>query len=245
MQQFELDIQAKFNKCAGFNELWRKLKIELGVFGIQSMFYGLGYSERLVKEKGLFNALWHKHDHPEDAFKRHTLQHFVDNDLSAVHCLYRNTPFLWHDKELWKHATDTQEEAFSDSFKYGLGVGVTIPLRFKDCGIGGMGLSAGRMSQTNFNKTWNENQQIIVIICRQFDQIARSKFKNSFHKLTEKETEVLNRLAIGDTGLEIQEELGIEKTAFDTRCQNFRKKLQAKNTAHAVFIGSLFDLITP
>jgi DNA-binding NarL/FixJ family response regulator len=65
--------------------------------------------------------------------------------------------------------------------------------------------------------------------------------------LSFREVQVINYTAKGCTAKEVARLTGLEPRTVETYVSNIRKKLQAKNIAHAVYIASqrniLFDII--
>jgi len=55
-------------------------------------------------------------------------------------------------------------------------------------------------------------------------------------KLTDKEIEILKHAADGLTAKEIAQYVGLERRTIEIYMQNLRKKLGAKNAAHAIYL---------
>lgn len=55
-------------------------------------------------------------------------------------------------------------------------------------------------------------------------------------KLTYRETEILKYVADGLTAKQIAQCIGLERRTIEIYIQNLRKKLGAKNTAHAIYL---------
>lgn len=56
-------------------------------------------------------------------------------------------------------------------------------------------------------------------------------------KLSSREVEIINHIACGFTAKEIAKLVGLEHRTIEAYLTNIRKKLGAKNSAHAIFIA--------
>lgn len=56
------------------------------------------------------------------------------------------------------------------------------------------------------------------------------------HKLTHREIEIMKHSASGLTAKEIAKKIGLERRTVEIYMQNLRKKLGAKNAAHAIYL---------
>lgn len=56
------------------------------------------------------------------------------------------------------------------------------------------------------------------------------------HKLNYREIEIINHTACGLTAKEIARKTGLERRTVELYMQNLRKKLGAKNAAHAIYL---------
>lgn len=62
-------------------------------------------------------------------------------------------------------------------------------------------------------------------------------------KLSSREVEIINHAAVGLTAKEIARRTGLEPRTVQAYMSNIKKKLGAKNSAHAIFIALQFDFI--
>jgi DNA-binding NarL/FixJ family response regulator len=63
------------------------------------------------------------------------------------------------------------------------------------------------------------------------------------NKLSYREIEIMNHIACGFTAKEIARKTGLEHRTVEIYMSNIRKKLSAKNVAHAVYIACQTSLI--
>ncbi|ODS23647.1 hypothetical protein AB835_07530 [Candidatus Endobugula sertula] len=179
-----LDLFEDYRSAVNLDELWDKLHLRLANFGITSIFYGLGGSTRLVEEQGIMSSIWHKTSHPEEYRAIFDHKYYIDDDLGSLHCIYKTTPFIWHDTSQWGNPTERQRKFMLDSFEHDMGVGVSLPVRFNHYGFGGLGLCAAETGEKEFEKMWQSKQEEIVTISHMFDELARDEHQADIYHLT-------------------------------------------------------------
>ncbi len=239
------NIQNKFVAAEKFDDLWGFLHEALMPYGITSIFYGFGHSHKAVDINGIMESIWCKTSHPEEYCRYYEHKYYIDDDLSAIHCLTETTPFLWHDFSAWGTPTLRQKRFMHESWDFNMGVGVSIPFRFDNTkGMGGFGLAAGEMSPEDFDAMWDKQGDIIQAILKSFnDRVLKDC--NFIFQLSPRELEVLTLLAQGLAPSEISLKLGNSSSTVGHQLRNARKKLQAVSNEHAVAKALVFSLIPP
>lgn len=240
-----LDVFESFQATKNIDELWNTLRLQLDDFGVTSMFYGFTHSVKHSEDVGIIESLWHKTDHPKKYREYFDDKFYINDDLGAVHCMYETTPFVWDDPENWIHATPQQERLMKKSYEFDMGIGVSIPIRFNQYGIGGLGLCTGEVDGQEFNKIWTSYSEEISGICHIFDEIARSEQMNCIYPLTPREQEVLCWLCSGKNIKVIADILGTSPSTVDKQIRSARKKLNARNNEQAVTKALILGLIHP
>jgi len=64
-------------------------------------------------------------------------------------------------------------------------------------------------------------------------------------KLSSREVEIIKHTACGLTAKEIARIMGLERRTIEAYMTNIRKKLGAKNAAHAIYIALKISVINP
>ena len=174
MKNSQLDIYTKFSNTQSLGELWMSLHSVLADYGISSIFYGFTHSLSLAMEVGNKEAMFYKSSHPAEYDRYYTDKnyHFINDCVSTLYCGLDTKPFLWHDTNIWwDTATDLQKVIYRESEEFNLKTGVSLPVRFGNHGVGGIGLAASDLDATEFNQLWSEHEKTITEIAYCFDVI--------------------------------------------------------------------------
>ncbi len=147
--------------------------------------------------------------------------------------------------EQWGKPTDRQKKFMSDSIEFDMGVGVSLPVRYNEHGIGGVGLNCADVSEKEFNKIWTAHQGEITTISHMFDEFAREEHMDEIYSLTPREVEVLTWLTLGKTTKVIAGKLGSSASTVEKQVRSARKKLNARNNEQAVTKALMLGLINP
>lgn len=262
---FAIDLYSDFLSAKTLDELWGKLHLHLENFGITNVSYVITHSpKRMFEGMGIeFNeqhpaehqnyfderflpADYFRTSHPDD-YRQHFEERFcLTDDLTSIHAATQITPFIWHADVSWMGATERQKRFFSDAIAFGMGVGVTIPLRFSYTGAGGIGMSARNLTKVQFNTMWESSCQYITHLCYMFDEIARQQFpQDLIASLSHRECEVLARLAEGEPIKRIAAKLSISDETAATYITRARNKLKARNNTQAIIKAIQFGFIKP
>lgn len=262
---FAIDLYSDFLSAKTLDELWGKLHQHLANFGITNISYVITHSpKRMLEGMGVEFNEHHPVEHQNyfderflpadyfrtshsDEYRKHFEERFcLTDDLSSIHAATQITPFIWHADISWIAATERQKRFFSDAIAFGMGVGVTIPLRFSYTGAGGFGLNAGDLTKQQFNAMWASSCQYITHLCYMFDEIARRQFPdNLIASLSNREREVLRWLSKGEPIKRIALKLFISDEAVATYIARARTKLKARNNTQAIIKAIQFGFITP
>lgn len=237
-----MEVLFDFQHTKDFDELWLVLKRALSKYEIESAIYAIGYSSEAISQLGLEKSSWYHCDHPVDYRDYFGDDFQINDDVTAEHCLIGTTPLVWRDSyaeyEMNKRQIDFQEESKS----IGMAVGVTLPLRFGQHGLGGVGLNAA-CNEKEFDKIWGERSEEILRITSYFDEFARSKHLESQYYLSNREKEVLKWLAIGLKTHEIAEKIGNAVSTVEKQIRSARSKLRARTNEQAVAKALVMCLI--
>lgn len=239
-------VLEQFNSAQNLDDLWIKMRQHLSVYGISSVFYGVTHSPRKLFISGAEELMRYKTDHTEK-FRDYFDEKFnMVDDITAVHCLLHESSYLWHKDGQYGYKLSPRQEAFlGESAEFGMGVGVTVPLRFGMGGAGGMGLCNEGMSAKEFNLIWIEHSDQILGACKLFDECARDNFTKEMFTLTFREIEVLHWLAEGKNIKFIADKLGTASSTVDKQVRTARGKLKSRNNEQAVLKAYTLGLIAP
>jgi len=239
-----LDIHESFSSSNTAEELWNTFAKELGQFGFTSFMYCVTHSKNAMKEHGIESA-WYMCNHPDGYREYFDEQFHFEDDHTAVHCLEETSPYIWTDPFRLEQQNENQLKFMQESAEFGMGTGFTLPLRFNQNGIGGMGLNAGNLNEKEFNQMWETSGNDLISIARFFDEFARSENIDGMYSLSNRESEVLTWLASGKRTSDIAERLEIAISTVEKHIGSARKRLGARNNEQAVARAMTFKLITP
>lgn len=240
-----LDVFEGFSSATNVDDLWLKYKHVLSRFGVSTAMYCVSHSPTALKEDGVIDSAWYKGDHPDEYLNYFDEKFNFNDDPTAMHCLEKTAPYIWHDPEKVSSQTEAQKEFMIDSVEFGMGVGVTLPIRFNEYGVGGIGLSTEGVTEKEFDKIWLAHGQEIVLMSRWFDEFARGEKIDGVYSLSDREREVLTWLAIGRKTEEIAKILGTAVSTVEKQIRSARKKLNARNNEQAIAKALIFKLIRP
>ena len=245
----KLDIIELFNSASDIDDLWAKMRACLDNYGVSSVFYGVGenlQAKHRLGQESIIEAIWYKTDHPRAYCEHYDNKRYVDDDLGAIHAVLHTSPFIWHNRAQWGKPTSRQRNFMLESYDFRMGVGITLPLRFNYCGIGGLGMCTANMSESEFNAMWQVHETTICTIGYLFDECMR-KDNNiaEIYPLSPREVEVLNWLACGITAKVIAYKLNTTLSTVDKQIRSARQKLGASNNEQAVIRALAFGLISP
>lgn len=200
----------------------------LSPYGVSSIFYGAGYSSASAKKLGIANSLDIQKDSHPLIYKHHCEQnaheHYLNNEESALHCVQYTNPYIWDDpSRLRAPMCKGQQEYEEEARQFGMNVGVTLPLRFKQTGFGGIGLCTNELDGIEFTAQWREYQQHIIATCFIFDEMYRADFSHEIAQLTPREKDTLLYVSAGHTLQSIAYILNIKETTLRSHMANIRK----------------------
>ncbi len=230
-----LDIYESFASCESFEQLWNTFHQIMENYGVVSISYG--HSVIANKKLGVnhfIDSLHYKTSHSDMFHKHYGLEHSLKHDLLTLHCLHNVTPFIWHDREQWKGGTPEQITFMEETYAYGLGPGITIPLRFGDFGIGGVGLSGGYSTEQEFGKVLKSYQETMIAGGYMFDEFTRKEHIECLYDLSSREKEILKYMADGLLYDGIAHQMSNTAKSLENPSQRIRKKLKARNNIQAV-----------
>lgn len=169
--------------------------------------------------------------------------HYASYDLQKIDPVVRFAsarfgPFRWRDIERQGGLSRRQIAFFRDGEEAGLHNGVGLPFSGNDDVIGGIALA------TSFRGTMHlRNLDVLAAFGNQFYNVykrlagVQPLAEPIFAVLTEREHEVLVRVAQGQSDLEIALGLDIRPRTVDFHLTNIYQKFGAKNRPDAVAIG--------
>jgi len=240
-----LTIYENLTKASNLDELWQRMMSLQSNFGISSGYYGARYCKESAAEHGISNSMWTIGDHPQEFTDHFGGEEFINADVTAIHCMTKTTPFIWHQFERYDGITEEQRQYMEGGAQFDMNVGVTIPVRFKQVGGGGMGLASKDLDSKEFMKVWDSHQHEILTITNVFDELTRTEHINEIFNLTAREKDILTWLANGITIQQIAYKLKRKPSTIETQLRGARQKLEARNNVQAITKAMLFNLINP
>lgn len=175
--------------------------------------------------------------------------HYAENDLSKIDPVVKwaigtNRPFRWKDIERRVHLSRRQLAFLREGEAAGLYNGVGIPFSGSAFQVGGVALATSLPSAHQLS-----NLDLLAAYGNQFYAVYKRLVigdrRNNLTgiKLTEREREVLIRVAHGRLNHEIAEALAVGVDTVEFHLKNIYVKLNANNRASAVAIGLTSGLI--
>ena len=241
-----INLLDDFSSAGNSDKLLQKLSQHLVEHGVTSYFYGIGPSYSVVSERGIIGSMWYRTTHPEEYRDYFDNKFYIDDDLSAIHCMSRTSPFVWHDKRHWGEvATKRQLQFMEDSFAWDMGIGVSLPVRFGERGLGGLGLCCGQTDEKEFGKLWKAKRSEIMTISYLFDAFMHKEHLTEFCGLDKIKLKILHLLASGLARKEVAYKLNLHYSDISYHLTGARKALKARNNMQAVVNAMSSGLVTP
>jgi len=212
----------------------------LGRLGFDRFAYAGGH---LKRDPGVEAAVFATrpicatHFDPEWA-ARYREEHYFHDDPIVQACLYSSTPIIWTDRSQVAITSPRQNQIMTEAGDFHLVLGFSIPAHgYK----GEFGIFSATSSQpeNEFPKIVDAYGHIVhlaalyyhsTLLRRWPPQVALTGGK----KLTPRETEVLQWVALGKTSWEISVILGISERTVKTHLEHIMGRLNVKTRAHAV-----------
>ena len=241
-----LSIYEELKISSNLDDLFQRMMKLQGNYGISSGLYGVSYCKSTAQHDGITDSLFLKTNYSKDFLDHFGSEEFLDDDITAIHCLSKTTPLIWHEYDRYYDVNDNQRYYMEEgAYQFDMSVGVAIPVRFNEFGGGGMGLSAQGLGANEFIKIWSSYQHEITTITKIFDELTRTKFVDDEFKLNAREKDILNWLANGITIQEIAYKLNLGSSTIETQLRSARIKLGAKSNIQAITKAMVFNLIKP
>lgn len=235
------DAAEDFRQAMDKDDLWRRLHIQLGHFGIAEAVYGTESLPDPTREIApLFNSInpaW--------------LEDKLSNGLFECDEYVRSarvdiTPMLWSDMALIEAMSPEAKLSFSLDVDYGILSGVSIPMRFAGgLGASSIGLHAKGLAMPEFDRIWAERQTSIIAVVNAFDTAFRRDHVGEMFPLSAQERECLLWLAAGLPQKQVADHLNLTDKQVEKRLTQARRKLKAATTTQAVANALIFGLIAP
>lgn len=257
-------IKKKFALVKGFDALWALLQQELNRFQIKHVTYGCCFSTMVMNQKksnlhyqyeteksgggayaqGFPGFIKTSHDSGYlDCLSR---GYNLSDDYMAMHCMTSSDPIFRHRTQAWLHKANERQRIFFDAIQsLGLGVGVTIPLRFDRYGLSVLGLTY-QGSADAFEAMWSTHEQTIFNIIQLFDQATRQHSDNSYYQLSDDQIQLLQWMQVhGRASLAADEVYGdaITSQAKHKRIKKLKEMLHVTQDVHLVLKAQAFRLI--
>ena len=243
---FQSDTHHYFSSSSCSEELWDRLHKKLSTYGITAVFYGVSHVPLALKMDGSWDLFYFKTSYPESLLATDSDNFSINDDISAVHCTTKITPFFWNEKSCWLSSEERKKRSAMDSYWYKepLRVGVSIPLRFSNHGVGGIGMYAANLSCDEFDQEWDKSKDEIMAIAYIFDEIARAEFSELVGiKLSKREKEVISYLSEGYSAKKIANKIGTKPNTVQNQVAAAREKLHASNNVQLVTKALALSLI--
>ena len=243
LQELSEELRALDNVDA----FWSRIHAELQSFGVRSVQFAAMASRREVELGRLTRSLIWRSTHPAEYIEAlGGGDEFLDNDLSAQHCVVSSDLIFWHDDQVWATATPQQRRQWAIERDLGLGIGVTVPSSYYvRRQLGGVGIATPDIPRDEFPKYWRRHGRQILAICGILDTGMREQHMGSLVGLSPREQECLTWLAVGLRPDQIADRLRISNKSVDKYIQGAKVKLRASTRDHAVAKALIFNLIVP
>lgn len=259
------DIQQKFDSVEGFENLWRTLLLELKQYKISSVFYGCGFDNNAIlnqkyitydsikttnlgNDESTFIELipgFIKTNHTREYLEYFDKNFTVLDDYNAYHCMVSEEPLFWHHEETWIDKVDERQLKFmEESARFGMEVGVTVPIRFGSYGVGGFGLNYDG-EREEFDAQWDKEHPQILAILDCFDKATRKSPNNSFYQLSTGQIELLRNYRVHASPKKaVHMTYGdISKSMAYKHFAKLRETLGVHENLHALLKAQEFNLI--
>lgn len=240
------EVAAKAGAARDMESFWSMVHAELTSRGAASLLYGvLGFKREVAVHKLTKSVIW-KGTHKREFFNVFGSETFLDDDMTARHCVESRDVLIWHDDRNWAKATPAELRRARISTDLGFEVGFTIPSsHFGPGRIGGIGVSFPDIPAKEFPRFWRQEGRELISICGLLDMGMREEHISSLVRLSGRETECLTWLAAGLRPDQIAHRLNIGGKSVEKYIAGARRKLRAATRDHAVAKAMALRLIEP
>jgi DNA-binding CsgD family transcriptional regulator len=233
----------KFSDCKTWRDIFAKQVELLAAFGIHGFLFGVCHSFSKAREKGLLNAVEIWTNYPA-----HYMQALVESGLADVDYSSRcivdfRRAFVWARADHYAGITPVEFERLRLDDRFGMNVGITIPLWRTPYSGSGIGLWADGMSADQFDEFWSKDGVTISQLCRAFELLMRKHAMRDRFPLTKRETDVLAYTAGGMSSMQIATHLVMSHRTVEGALSRARSRLRVQNTTEAVAKALVFQLI--
>ncbi len=240
------DLAANLRRAPSLDAFWSHIHTALERRGASSILYGVLASKSETEVHRLTRALIWKGTHKREYFDVFGTDSFLDNDLTARHCVQRSDVLIWHDPSNWANASHAELRRAEISTDLGFDVGFTVPSsHFSRRQIGGIGVSMPNIPIREFDKFWRQEGPALVSICGMLDTGMRGQHLDQLIRLSPREKECLIWLSVGLRQDQIAARLNIGRKSVEKYIAGARHKLKAATSDHAVAKALIFGLIEP
>ncbi|PHP68816.1 hypothetical protein CSC94_02150 [Zhengella mangrovi] len=224
---------------------WHMLESWLGQrFEIDGIFYGVypvgafTTDFPLVMERGII-----KMTYAEDFLAALNGNPLVDDRVSEL-VLSTARPCFWHHDDILAGATEKQLKRAELDARYGMDVGVSVPLLTPSGRVcGGFGLRHRGQDAAVFDRMMDAGISDLVRLLHAFESLFRGPYARQCFGLSTQEVRVLTYIAggmaIAQTGWEIQ----LSPKTVEAYLASVRRKTRSRSTAEAVAKAIFFQII--
>lgn len=179
--------------------------------------------------------------------KVYTSKRYFAADVTALHCLVSNEPFLWSQLDL-KDESEFLPELRADLEKFGFFAGVTIPL-YTTWSPYRFGIGLTRKDYTDYERhdqIFKENKNEIVTIVRLFFQMIKMRevVEEEF-KITRDGHSIFRKLLLGYSRKEAGKALDLGESKIKYHIRNTVHALKAGTSDQALAKYALLGLANP
>jgi LuxR family quorum sensing-dependent transcriptional regulator len=180
------------------------------------------------------------HRIPAELFQVYLERRYADIDPSMRHLRRTSEPFNWLDVPYDSEREPKAAELMALVTDFGLAQGFFVPIPSPGGTFGNVWMAGPKPELTTRTKP-----ALHIMALYAFDRVHRlvGQLPIQRPQLSAREQEVLVWMAVGKSGWEIGQILGITKRTVDTHVESIFRKLGAANRAHAVAIAMRERLI--
>lgn len=187
-------------------------------------------------------------NYPARWLKRHQERGYGSFEPVGHRASQTKQAFLWSDLRKMPHLTQRQKTVFVEAARFGLRAGGTIPLHGPGATRALLCVAAD-CSEATFAKRFTEQlgtlQQLAMLTHQAMAETTIPRPLDPNLKITPHEAEALTFAARGFTRKNIARQMAIHDETVKDHLDRCRRKLGARNIAHAVAIAMWHGVILP
>lgn len=237
-----IDFIHESNCCKSIEELCKKFVHFINEFELEHfMISELSFNStiKIEKKSGVLT------NYPDSWMEKYIYYHYANFDPVYQKALRSMNPFTW-EEALNEYNSDKSIRIMNEAKKYNLCSGLGLPIYLPGGRLIGIGLSSPqhtfKTEKNSISLVYSGSYQFLLVYTYLTQKVNIDK--NTIY-LTDREKEVLNRIASGKTKSETADLIYVSESCVKRHCESIFDKLNVNKLPHAVAKAMYLGLIHP